>query len=106
MITAFAGGCDCSSSKLSSSRRSVHGDRSPYQKWFTALLRVGAPLAHGLANIIHRFSVYRGCHTSQEIERGTNQSPTPLLFTASAFWRGSPAAAGYASGAIGGRSAS
>ena len=44
-MTAFAGGCDCNSSKLSSSRRSVQGDRSPYQKWFTALLRVGAPLA-------------------------------------------------------------
>ena len=77
MITTFLGGCDCSSSKLSSSRRSVQGDRSPYQKWFTALLRVGAPLAHGLANITRRFGVYRGSHTSQEIGRGTNQSPAP-----------------------------
>ena len=79
MITTFAGGCDCGSSKLSSSRRSVQGDRSPYQKWFTALLRVGAPLAHGLANITHRFSVYRGCHTPQEIGRGTKSKPRALV---------------------------
>ena len=62
------------------------------------LLRVGAPLAHGLANITHRFSVYRGCHTSQEIGRATNQSPAPFVVTTPAACDGSSTAAGCAFG--------